>query len=636
MGRSDGSELPSFRSAADADLAREAESAVLRHGPGMRTAWPFPRRRAAARAVAWPALLAAILWGARLLVGTPVEGDAAHRAMVAGWIDLGIIALIVGFGSWIGLAYGVVALWGGGLATLPTGLEVHLGRRRFVLPWAAIGDVQAESRSEGAGSLRVLAIHLVGSGFRWPRSLLLWGSTTRCLAISTSLLGDRAEVVAAGIRRALDRHRPPLEPPVADPRPGAETGSVATHLPYLDHAADTDRLAEGLVAASRSRSRTLTVAATSAPGRGWNAAVKLPIEVLVDAAPGGRLLVTIEQPYKGPRPAVPRHVVDPATASSIVSVADVLEAMFAAWGADPTLPWAIEVAKGASELPVDEEWREEPSAGDLLDRLERLRGGRGGCVAISTLERPGIVVRLTASGRADALRVEGALSDLLATDERPRPIGRWRFRGPDRTSAAASLLRDVEAVLRGAAPGAGRPHEPSEPGRPTLAVRYEQRAAAAAVTSSGCATLTLVVCFTLFVAWGLLLLRWPMTGVFAELARSGAETDGLRKTGGGIIAVEMTLAVGGIAAYLLAGLGRRVMDRLRLPYRLEATLHNALGVVLYLVYAAAVVLTPFGAWALAASVSLFALAIGSLWLLAGVGWVLERRDERRVSRPPSG
>lgn len=209
----------------DGDPGAEAEPAIAGAGgvggDGV-ARWEFDRRRARRGAAVCALLMiggvAACVAGV-LIAPDPLDLEAAPGQTAAVIFVCGVIAVAIG--AIVGADFGAVARWGGGFVAWPAGLEFRIGRRRMLLPWSAIGRVGLEFRSSGRATFEVLAIHLVGAAYRWPRSMLLAGSTPRCLAVTTYVLGERAAQAADGIADGAIRFTP--QPSMTEP--AVEAGS---------------------------------------------------------------------------------------------------------------------------------------------------------------------------------------------------------------------------------------------------------------------------------------------------------------------------------------------------------------------------------------------------------------------------
>ena len=216
----------------DGDLAADARRAIDGVGGNGVARWEFDRslaRRGAAVCLAVMVIGVAICIVGAMIAPDPLDLQGRPGQTAAGIFIFGVILLMIG--AIVGADFGTVARWGGGFVAWPDGLEFRLGRRRMLLPWSAIGRVSLERRSTGRTTSEILAIHLVGAAYRWPRSMLLAGSTPGCLAVTTYVLGGRARLFEDGIARAVDRFRPQPGMSPAEPdgpaQPGARVNAIA-------------------------------------------------------------------------------------------------------------------------------------------------------------------------------------------------------------------------------------------------------------------------------------------------------------------------------------------------------------------------------------------------------------------------
>lgn len=376
-------------------------------------------------------------------------------------------------------------------------------------------------------------------------------------------------------------------------------------------------LLDELVSAASSPGRGLNVIQLSRQGPQWKEPTDLQILLQVDRDAGGSVAVLISEPYEGPRAPDTIFRLDPSDPRTIEAMVAELRRMFAAWHADPESPWRFRRENPDASDPVDEDWQGRPSASDLLDRLARVRTGRGGSVAVAAIDKPLTVLRLSVSGRLSNMRVTGRVEPLLGEPSKTASPHQWSVRGNQ--PGALRLLRDVSALIADVtqrddpAPGAG------------LAVRLETNSASKRASGAGCVALIIVAILTVPIGLGLFILGWPQSGIIADLARQAREGATDDPEGGGLI-VMIALASGVVPAWLAMKGVEWIADRRRFRYSVEGFVLTVVAVGVYAVWVAAVMLTP--AWSI-----LMGIVVVPLVALVGVvlaaAWLQEWRRTRK-------
>lgn len=377
-------------------------------------------------------------------------------------------------------------------------------------------------------------------------------------------------------------------------------------------------LSDELVSAASSPGRGLKVTQLSRQGPQWKEPSDLQIQLQVDRDAGGSLAVLISEPYQGPRAPDTIFRVDPSDPTTIEALAVALRRMFAAWHADPESPWFFEQENPDASDPVDEYWQARPTASDLLDRLGRVRSGRGGVVAVAAIDDPLTVMRLSVSGRPSIMRVTGRVEPLLGELSKEPSPNRWSVQGNQ--AAALQLLRDVSAVL---ADGTRLDDPVPDSG---LAIRLETSSASKRASQAGWVPLMMVALFTVLVGMGLFYLGWPESGIIADLMRRAREGATNAPAGGGLI-VAIVLACGVIPALLATKGVEWFADRLRFRYAIEGSVLTVVAIGVYAIWVAAVILTP--AWSFLMGSVLIPL-VALVGVVLAVSWL---QEWRRSSKP---
>ncbi len=379
-------------------------------------------------------------------------------------------------------------------------------------------------------------------------------------------------------------------------------------------------LSEELVAAASSPGGGLNVIQRSLQGPHWKEPIDLQIQLQVGRDAGGSIAVLITEPYEGPKAPDTIFRIDPSDPMTMEAMVVELRRMFAAWHADRESPWRFEQHRSGAQGPVDEDWQAHPTASDLLDRLRRVRSGRGGVVAVAAIDRPLTVMRLSVSGRVANMLVTGRTEPLLERwPSNERSPDRWSVRG---SKSALKLLRDLSAALGEVT----HPDDPAPGAR--LALRLETNASSKRASEAGCVPLVMVALLTVVVGWVLYYLGWPQTGIYAHLARQVREGETNDPQGGALI-VTIALAIGVVLALLAMKGVERMVDRFGLRYTLEGPVLKAAALGVYGVWVAALMLTPL--WSLLEGpVVIIVLAlVALLGVVLAQSWLEDRRRSQK-------
>lgn len=342
---------------------------------------------------------------------------------------------------------------------------------------------------------------------------------------------------------------------------------------------ETD-LVDALRRAARSPRRL--VYANQAATRGREGDVSLRLDLEVDRAPGGALAVRLPDDPKGPHPRVDTFLVDPDDPATAEPVLAELRHMFDQWNAKPEGTWTFEATGSGTDdsIPIDEDWRLEPSPAALASRLRRATTGRGGSVAVGLVGAT-VVVRLAVSLGLRGRRVGARLEPLVGRDPRIPLEQEWQL--------TAALAMPGE-VLRAAVSRLRQAHEaPAGQAQAAAAIRFEANRAATASTRAGCTTVLLLAVIASLAGAAMYFLDWPHTGLIAELHESATN-----KPGGGFVIVEVVMAIGALLVLLVGRWFDGLVERLRLPYVTDAAISSGVHASLYLAWVALVILTPFG------------------------------------------
>lgn len=376
-------------------------------------------------------------------------------------------------------------------------------------------------------------------------------------------------------------------------------------------------LSDEIVSAASSPGRGLKVSQLSRQGSRWKEPIDLQIQLQVDRDAGGSLAVLISEPYQGPSAPDTMFRLDPSDPTTIEAMAVELRRMFAAWHADPESPWRFEQENPDASDPVDEDWQARPTASDLLDRLGRVRSGRGGVVAVAAIDHPLTVIRLSVSGPPSNMRVTGRVEPLLGEPSKVVSAHRWSVRGNQ--PEAVRLLRDASALLADVtqrddpSPGAG------------LAVRLETSSASKRASRAGCVPLIMVAVFTVSIGMGLFYLGWPQSGIIADLAGRAGE-GATNDPRGGVAIVTVALASGVVPAWFAMKGVEWIADRRRFRYTIEGSVLTVVGVGVYAVWVAAVMLTP--GWSVLVGIVMVPL-VALVGVVLAAAWLQKWRRARK-------